>query len=188
VARRALSELELERVLLMPVHNQPLKQEARDPGPGHRLRMCELACAGDPDVVACAMEVERGGASYTVDTLAAVHASHPEAQLTFIVGADTALTLRSWREPERVLSLARLAVAGRAGAPRERVRETVAAIAGEDAAANVSFLEMPEIAVSSSQVRERIGAGASLGDLVAPAVAEYISEHALYLTPSGQVS
>jgi nicotinate-nucleotide adenylyltransferase len=197
VARHARDELALERVLLVPTHTTPHKaggrggsgaQGGRDPGPEHRLRMCELAVRDEDGLSACAIEIERGGLSYTVDTLTALHESHPQAQLTFIVGADTASTLASWREPERLLELADLAVAARAGAERERVLDALAALqmpagaGGErrNAADGVRFLEMPTIDVSSSMVRDRVAAGEAVEGLVGPAVARYIAEHGLY--------
>jgi nicotinate-nucleotide adenylyltransferase len=156
--------------------------------------MCGLAVAGEPSLHVCALEIERGGVSYTIDTLMALHASHPNAQLTFVVGADAASTLGSWRDPARLLGLAQLAVAARAGAPRERALDAVAAASaggGSPARASgvaatrpptgrVCFLEMPPIEVSSSMVRSRVAAGASIEGLVPPAVACYIAQHDLY--------
>ncbi len=205
VARHARQELGLELVLLVPAHTAPYKAGGerdadaeggrggpggRDPGPQHRLRMCELAVRDHDGLSVCAEEIERGGLSYTVDTLTALHHSHPQAQLTFIVGADTAATLGSWREPARLLELADLAVASRApigahpqedtpaGAVRQPVLDAVAAIGA--GAARVRFLEMPAIDVSSSLVRLRVAAGESVAELVGPAVAAYIAEHGLY--------
>jgi nicotinate-nucleotide adenylyltransferase len=163
-------------VLLVPTHTTPHKADfddgrgGRDPGPQHRLRMCRLAVDGVDGVSACAIEIERGGLSYTVDTLRSLHASHPDAQLTFIVGADTASTLGSWHEPQQLLELASLAVAARAGAPQQPLPFD----------ARVRFLEMPAIDVSSSMVRSRVAGGEAVDDLVGPAVAGYIAEHGLY--------
>jgi nicotinate-nucleotide adenylyltransferase len=200
VARHARDELALDRVLLIPASTAPYKAGgpdgrrgpdgwgASDPGPQHRLRMCELAVAGEPGLSVCALEVERGGLSYTVDTLRSIHASHPDAELTFIVGADTATTLGSWREPAQLLALARLAVAARAGAARRRVLDALAEIGvtaganGESASGAVSFLEMPTIEASSSLARRRVAAGEAVDDLVGPAVARYITEHGLYVS------
>jgi nicotinate-nucleotide adenylyltransferase len=108
--------------------------------------------------------------------LRAIHAIHPDAGLTFIVGADTAATIGSWREPEQLLELAQLAVAARAGAARAHVREALSEIATSD----IRFLEMPAIEVSSSLARRRIADGEAVEDLVGPAVADYIAEHRLY--------
>ncbi len=173
----------------MPAHTPPHKADRDDPGAEHRLRMCEALADGAAGVQACALEVERGGPSYTVDTLEAVHGSHPDAELTFIVGADTAGTLDAWREPRRVLELASLAVAAREGSPRAQVLEAVARArdgaagppgAGDTGAGAVSFLNMPTMAISSSLVRERAAKGEQVDDLVGPAVAAYIREHGLY--------
>jgi nicotinate-nucleotide adenylyltransferase len=175
LARHAKSELGLERVLLMPAHSAPHKGDEGDPGPERRLEMCRLAAAGAAGIEACGLEIERGGPSYTVDTLRAIHKSHPETELTFIVGADMALTLPRWREPEALVGLAKLAVAGREDGRREDVLRELAPLA-----AATTFLEMPPVEVSSSQVRERVHAGESIAGLVEPAVAEYIAEHGLY--------
>jgi len=160
----------------VPTHTTPHKADlddargGRDPGSQHRLRMCRLAVDGVDGLSACAIEIERGGLSYTVDTLRSLHASHPDAQLTFIVGADTASTLGSWQEPEQLLELASLAVAARAGAAQQPL----------PFAARVRFLEMPAIDVSSSMVRSRVANGEAVDDLVGPAVGGYIAEHGLY--------
>jgi len=167
----------------VPAGNPPHKPAGQDPGALHRLRMCELAVADTEGLLVCELEVAREGPSYTVDTLDAIHASHPEAELTLIVGADTANTLGSWREPARLLSLARLAVAARVGSDREGVLNTVASIAGarEDGGRRpVEFLEMGTIEVSSSQVRALAADHAPLQEQVGSAVASYIAEHDLY--------
>jgi nicotinate-nucleotide adenylyltransferase len=199
LAQHARAQLDLERVLLMPAHSAPHKREA-DPDPFHRLRMCRLAVEGVAGVAACAMEVERGGPSYTVDTLEALHGNEPDAELTFIVGADVARTLPAWREPERVLELARLAVAEREDVGREGVLRALGGLApagttdargagtavargggpAAGGARGVVFLKMGTIDVSSSLVRERVARGEPVDELVGPAVAAYIAAHGLY--------
>jgi nicotinate-nucleotide adenylyltransferase len=185
LARHARDELGLELVALVPAHTSPHKAGAggarrwpggRDPGPEHRLRMCRLAVDGEPGLSVCAIEIERGGLSYTVDTLQAIRADHPSVELTLIVGADVAATLGSWREPARLLELAQLAVAGRPGA------ELRLALDGSEE--RVRFVDMPAVAVSSSLVRERSAAGEPIEELVGPAVAAYIAEHDLYRAPT----
>jgi nicotinate-nucleotide adenylyltransferase len=192
VARHARAELGLERVLLMPANMPPHKGDGEDPGAVHRLRMCELAVEGVAGISACALELDRGGPSYTVDTLRAIHASHPDAELTFIVGADTASTLASWREPAELLGLARLAVAARAGSDHWQVIQAVAGISvnapGEPVPTRVEFLEMDVIEVSSSMVRARAAHEQPIDDLVGPGVAAYIAEQRLYRAPAKVVS
>ncbi len=160
----------------MPARTAPHKLEQDDPGPEHRLRMCELSVEGAQGLAACALEIERPGPSYTVDTLSAIHSSSPETRLSLIVGADTALTLRSWSEPRRILELAGLAVATRTGSPRERVLAVLAPLG----ASEVRFLEVPPIEVSSSQVRAAVAAGEPVERLVGELVAGYIEREGLY--------
>jgi nicotinate-nucleotide adenylyltransferase len=203
LARHAREQLGLQRLLLVPAYTAPFKargddgwqgaseggRRGRDPGPQHRLRMCELVASGVAGVRVCALELQRGGVSYTVDTLTALHDSHPQAQLTLIVGADVAGTLGSWHEPARLLQLAHLAVAGRPGAPRASVLEALAGLGvapAQDTAGSqrVSFLEMPAIEISSSLVRQRVARGEPIEELVGGAVAGYIAEHGLYRAPA----
>jgi nicotinate-nucleotide adenylyltransferase len=182
LARCALRELDVERVVLMPAHGAPHKPSAEDPGPGHRLEMCRLAVSGVEMVASCSLEIERAGPSYTVDTLRAINASHPDARLTFIVGADMARTLPGWREPEELFGLADIAVAEREGSGREDVLGALAALNGgsDGVPAGVSFLRMETVPVSSSLVRERVAGGEPVEELVGDAVARYIAEHGLY--------
>jgi nicotinate-nucleotide adenylyltransferase len=177
LARSAASELGLQRVLLMPVLVPPHKPAKWDPGAEHRLHMCRLAVQGDPHLGVSTLELERPGPSYTVDTLRSIHASNPDADLTLIVGADMALTLGSWREPNEILRLARLAVAERDGSARRRVLDALAPLGGED---RTVFLEMAPHDVSSSVVRRRLTAGEPIEEMVGAEVAGYIAEHELY--------
>jgi nicotinate-nucleotide adenylyltransferase len=180
LARHAKSELGLARVVLMPAYSAPHKEEEEDPGPQRRLAMCRLAVGGEPGLEVCALEVERGGPSYTVDTLRAIDESHPDSELTFIVGADMALTLPTWREPHVLVGLARLAVAEREHGAREDVTRALAPLE-----ADVAFLDMPKVKISSSLVRERVHGGEPIEGLVEPAVAAYIAEHGLYRAAPG---
>jgi nicotinate-nucleotide adenylyltransferase len=182
LARHARQELGLERVVLMPARAAPHKPAAEDPGPEHRLRMCRLAVGAVAGLASCALEIERAGPSYTVDTLRIVHASHRDDHLTFIVGADMARTMPQWREPRALLGLADVAVAERDGSAREDVLRALAALEPADAEASsgVRFLRMPSVPISSSLVRGRVRRGEPIRDLVAPEVARYIAEHRLY--------
>ncbi len=193
IARCALAQLVLERVLLMPARMNPLKPAEHDPGPEHRLRMCELLCSGEEGLQTCAAELSREGPSYTVQTLRELHRSHPDVGWAFIAGADAAATLPHWHAPAELLGLARLAVAGRGQETRERVLGAVAQVSAQDGlpagaigdqgvrpGPEVSFLEMAPIEVSSSQVRERVARGEPVAELVGEPVARYIAEQRLY--------
>jgi nicotinate-nucleotide adenylyltransferase len=166
----------------MPANRSPFKGTAPDPGPQHRLHMCELLVGETPGLSACSLELERGGASYTVDTLTAIHASHPDAELTLILGADTASTIDQWREPGRLLELADLTVAARAHTSREDVLQSLERVGPTE---RVQFLEMPVIEVSSSAVREHVARGEPIAALVGEEVARYVATHELYRDPTG---
>jgi nicotinate-nucleotide adenylyltransferase len=176
-AREALARLGLDRVLLMPVAVPPHKPIDSDPGADVRLELCRLAVGDEEGLEASDLEVARGGMSYTVDTLASLRESDPQAELTFIAGGDMAASLPQWREPERVLALARFAVAERGDADREAIESAVAGLRGGD---RLVFFEMPRIDVSSTLVRSRVAKGRRIGGLVPDAVAGRIGELGLY--------
>jgi nicotinate-nucleotide adenylyltransferase len=170
----------------MPVAAPPHKEAAGDPGPEARLELCRLAADGDERLAVSDLEVRRGGASYTADTLRALHATFPGADLTFIVGGDMASSLPTWREPGEVVALARLAVAEREGARRADILERLATIPG--AVERVVFFDLPRMDISSSLVRRRVAAGRPIRYLVPDRVAEYIAQHGLYRSPVGSPS
>jgi nicotinate-nucleotide adenylyltransferase len=183
MAQEALDQLDLDVVWLMPVAAPPHKEAEEDPGAAERLELCRLAVAGDERLGVCTLEVDRGGASFTVDTLRELHAREPEQKLTFIVGGDVAHSLPSWREPEAILALARFAVAERQGVRREDIAARLHGLHGGD---RVTFFDMPRIDISSSAIRRRVAAGRPVRYLVPDAVAEAIAEHDLYRTAAGR--
>lgn len=175
MAADARDQLGLERVLLVPVHTPPHKEAAGDPGPQERAEMCRLATWGLPWLEVSTIEIDRGGPSYTVDTLREIHGSNPGDDLTFIVGGDMARSLPSWREPGAVLALARLAVAEREGVGRSDVLEALVPVGGEPA-----FFDMPRLDVSSSLIRRRVAEGRSIRYLVPDPVARRIAQSGAY--------
>lgn len=177
-AQSAREQLGLDCVTLLPAARPPHKVVHDDPGIEVRVELCRLAAAGEPGLEVSELEARRPGPSYTVDTLQAIHDEHPEHDLTLIVGGDMAASLGSWREPERLLSLARLAVAERAGAERTAVESALGELPA--AGARVDFFAMPRLDVSSSDLRARAAAGRSLRHLVPGAVADAIVEQGLY--------
>jgi nicotinate-nucleotide adenylyltransferase len=183
MVQEALDQLELDRVVLMPVAQPPHKEALEDPGAAVRLELCRLAVADAERVEVSDLEIERGGASYTADTLRALHERLPEHALTFIVGGDMAHSLPSWREPEAVLELARLAVAEREELRREHIAERLEPLNPGD---RVVFFDMPRIDISSSAIRERVAAGRPIRYLVPDGVAEAIHERRLYPRAAGR--
>jgi nicotinate-nucleotide adenylyltransferase len=183
MAQEALDQLELERVVLMPVAIPPHKEAQEDPGVAARVDLCRLAMAGDERFEVSTLEVDRGGASFTVDTLRELHDLEPEHDLTFIVGGDMAQSLPAWREPEAVLALATLAVAEREGVRREDIARRLEPLHHGD---RVVFFDMPRIDISSSAIRRRVAEGRPIRYLVPDAVNEAIAERGLYRQAAGR--
>jgi len=174
-AQEALIQLELDRVLLVPVAVAPHKAIEGDPGVEHRVAMCEAAVASDERFGVSRADADREGPSYTVDLLGALSG---EDELTFVVGGDMAFSLPAWRDPERVLALARIGVAEREGVRRADISERLAGLAGAEE--RVCFFDMPRLDISSSLIRRRAAAGLPVRYLVPNAVAAYIERERLY--------
>jgi nicotinate-nucleotide adenylyltransferase len=182
VAEEAAEALGLERVLFVPAREPPHKPGLAITSAEHRLAMVELAIADNDRFAVDRSELERAGPSYTVDTLAALAASRATDEgspdLTLILSAEAFLGLLTWREPRRILELARLAVAPRDGYPDagpEFLRDHL-----PDLAHRATFLDSPRLRLSASELRERAATGRSLRYLVPDAVAVYIGDHGLY--------
>jgi nicotinate-nucleotide adenylyltransferase len=164
LARRAKEELGLDRLVVLV---------STDPGHKHvvtpavvRLRLARAAFPDD--------DVVLDDHARTVDTLRA----HPEwRDPVFLIGADQFCDFLSWKEPNEVLALTRLAVATRPGFPRERLERVLGEL---DAPDRVSFFEIEPTPVASRELRDRLAAGAGAGDDVPPAVAELIGAERLY--------
>jgi len=175
-ASLAHAALELDRVLLVPVHAPPHKGAEADPGVEHRVELCRRAVVGDERLDVSLVDAEVPGPSYTVDTLSRLHDRSPGDQLTFIVGGDMALSLPTWREPEAILERAELGVAEREGVRRTDIAER---LAGLDVS-RVRFFDMPRIDVSSSLIRRLVAAGRPIRYLVPDPVADYVEQAGLY--------
>jgi nicotinate-nucleotide adenylyltransferase len=177
-AQEAYLQLRLGRVVLIPARIPPHKPVDEEPGVDHRLEMCRLAVAGDERRFGVSdVEARRDGPSYTVDTLELLHGRDPESEFFLIVGADVAVGFPGWHQPERVLSLATLAVAQRPGTRREAVERALAEVEGGERA---RFFDMPEIGISSTMLRERARTGEPTRYLLPDSVREYIDRHRLY--------
>jgi nicotinate-nucleotide adenylyltransferase len=177
LAQEALWQLGLEQVLLVPTGEAPHKRIAEDPGRELRLAMTRLAASDDARFTASTVEVEREGPSYTYETLEELAEQTGDSELVFVMGADAAVGLESWRNPKRVVELARLAIARRAGIADAEVAAMLRSLGAEDRA---TMLEMPQFGVSSSAVRERAAAGRPLRYLVPEPVARFIEEKEIY--------
>lgn len=173
VAEDACDELELDLLVFVPAATQPLKAGRAAADARHRLAMVELATRENPRFTVSATEVDRSGLSFTVETLTHFAAEYPAAERYFLVGADALAWFARWREPARVLELARLAVLERADAAPPALPEVVAAAA-------VRRLATRRVDVSSTEIRERVRRGKSIRGFVTDNVAAYIARNGLY--------
>ncbi|MFC1902311.1 nicotinate-nucleotide adenylyltransferase [Chloroflexota bacterium] len=183
VAEEARVSLGLSEVLLVPAGQPQLKPAYPITPAEHRLQMVRLAVAQRPGFKVSAVEVERAGPSYTVETVAALRAGYGSGDdIYFILGWGSLAQLPEWREPSRLMELCYLIAAPRPGWPRPDLEVLEAAVPG--ISRRVVLLEKPHIDISASAVRERAAQGLSLGHLVPAPVAVYIRQHRLYESPT----
>ena len=155
----------------------PHKEIEEDPGAEVRLEMARLAAATEQGVEASDLEVRRDEVSYSYRTLELLAEREPAGELYFLLGADMAAGLSSWREPERVVALARLGVVPRPGVEMSDVRSALEELGAADRA---EIIEMPLCGASSTTVRQRVREGMPLRHLVPDAVIELIGDRELY--------
>jgi nicotinate-nucleotide adenylyltransferase len=198
-ARCARLAFDLDEVLLVPSAVPPHKSRADLAPAGDRLAMVRLAAATETFLSVSTLEIDRGGPSYTIDTLRALAALRPGEPPLFVLGTDAFLELRTWREPERLVRDFDLVVVDRPGsaiphgAPDPGLWERLVAVpfepgagealrrAGRPAEGRILRLEIPHLDVSSSEVRRRAAGGEPLTGLVPAPVGRYIHEQGLYV-------
>jgi nicotinate-nucleotide adenylyltransferase len=169
VAGEALEVLGLDQVLLVPAADPPHKSGRVEATADQRLRMLAAAVGDDPRFRVEAVEIERGGTSYTVDTLLELRRAEPEVEWALLIGLDQFRSFAGWRDPEGIARLARLGVLSRGG---EELREP--------AAFGAVRVPVSRIDISATEVRRRAAAGLSLRYYVPDAVAEIIAAEGLY--------
>lgn len=171
----AAERLRLDLVLWVPAAQQPLKS-AETAAAAHRLRMVELTIAGEPRHALEGTEVERGGLSYTVDTLRTLRGRHGGAELFLLLGEDSWRTFGSWRDPAGIQEIATVAVLMR------DVEVLSADAAGPGLSPDRPPMRLPtrRIDVSATEIRSRVKAGLSIRGFVLEPVERYIAEHGLY--------
>ena len=167
LAARALREgLALEEVRLIPAGMQPLKRDGHRAAGEHRGRMVELAILGEPGLACDAIELQREGPSYTIDTVRELSRRMPGAAFTLLLGSDAAADLPRWREAEALRTLVRIVIFHRAGEPPVE--------------GFVSRCEVPVVQLSATEIRARVAAGQSIRYMTPDAVVDYIAAHRLY--------
>lgn len=166
----------------MPAAVPPHKQRLECTPAPQRLEMLELAIAGHPAFSVCRYEVDRGGVNYSVETLAHFREETPDHEFFFLMGADMLSDLPYWRSAERVCELAVPIAVRRPGVPKMDFR-CLEGVASPERIAMMRELqvEMPEIGISSTEIRHRIRQGRSIRYWVPRAVEQYIQTHALYV-------
>jgi len=171
MAEEAVLRLQLDQMLFMPLNRPPHKRAPRLADVEHRISMLRLATRTNRRFAVSRLEADRGGLSYTVNTLETLHRTIP-GEIFFLMGQDSLDDFPKWREPERILALARLAVVPRG-------REKAARIPARFRRRVVS-LDPPRVDISSSEIRRRIRAGLTVRYWTPDAVLRYLTHHGLY--------
>ena len=179
-AEYAIDALKLDRLLLIPTGVSPHKEMAAGASTADRLAMLELSAKGIEKAEVSDIEIRREGRSYTVDTLRAIQAEHPDSELFLLMGTDMFLSFMTWREPETIMQLAALAVFCR-GEKGERVKIEAQKAALEALGATAALVENPVTAISSTDLRRMLIFGCA-DPFLMPGVGEYIRDHGLYGT------
>ena len=179
-AKAFMDQMQLHYLFVIPTALNPSKMKDDGDEAHHRMKMCELAFEGETGVIISDMEIEKGGISYTVDTLRAL--AREDRRLFMLVGTDMALKLDQWREPEEIFKLCY---------PTYVRRESDKLLENQIIEKNTKYLNdygkicrrimTPEIELSSTEIREMVKRGEDISDLVPEKVAEYIKENKLYL-------
>jgi nicotinate-nucleotide adenylyltransferase len=171
LARAALDALRLDELRWIPA-GQPWQKARRITPAAHREAMVRATIVGEPRFVLDRIELERAGPSYTLDTVQALHAARPQAQLFLVIGADQYAGLHTWRDWQLLLGLVTLAVANRPGA--------VPPVNPEVLRFPHRVLPLPMLDIAATDIRARVARGLPVDALVPVEVARYIDSHALY--------
>lgn len=174
-AEEALVQFNLDRVLFMPT-GQPARKQDREVTPAeHRYLMTVIATANNADFEVSRMEVDRPGPTYTVDTMLELRDIHgPQAELFFITGADAVWEILTWKDSAILSDVCTFIAATRPGYDLSR-------FSAEDAARlRIEFMEVPALAISSTDIRERVRNRRPVRYLLPESVASYIAKHGLY--------
>lgn len=192
LARACQQQADLDEIWFTPAAIQPLKGAGPHASDRQREEMLNLAIESQNESAAlaasddspkqatwrtCTLEIDRGGRSYTVETLRQIHEELPDAELYFLLGADAARDVPRWFEPATIFRLATPLIARRAGEPAPNLAALSALCPTQRPP---RLVEMPPVYVSSSEIRRRIRAGEPIDDLVPVAVGNYIAQHSLY--------
>ena len=182
IAEQAYDQFDLDQVLLIPSGHSYLKDSRAQKvqPPEVRLKMTQLAASCHECFAASDIEIKRSGNTYTYETFRQMHEEDPEAEIFFIVGADTICSIRTWREPAEIFRQCTILAAGRADQISDQAMlEEIEALI-RDFGADIRPLQVPAIGISSTDIRERAAQGRSIRYLVPEPVKRYIIETGIY--------
>ncbi len=177
-AEEARVQYQLEHVVFMPTGRYEHKEARQYVSPEERLTMVVIATASNPYFSVSRLEVDRAGPSYTIDTIRAVsEARGTETELYFITGADAVLDVTSWRDYEKLANFCRFIAVTRPGYDLAHLR---AIVSRDDKAPQIDTIEVPALAISSTDLRNRVSEGRPIRYLMPDSVANYIHKSGLY--------
>jgi nicotinate-nucleotide adenylyltransferase len=180
-AEEARVQLGLDKIVIVPARNQPMKGGNSAP-PEQRFLMAVLATAQHPQIAVSREELDRPGRSYTIDTVRAFRGRlGSECELFFLVGADAVLELPSWLEPDAILDECQFVAVHRPGYDLSQLGARL----GKDRATKIMTLQIPQLEISSTEIRERVRKGMSIKYLVPEAVEAYILKTGVYSDRNG---
>ncbi|SEA53681.1 nicotinate-nucleotide adenylyltransferase [Bowdeniella nasicola] len=162
---------DLDEVIFVPTGAQPFKLDRDVTTPEHRYLMTVIATASNPRFSVSRVDIDRAGITYTIDTLRDLRQTYPEAELFFITGADALSQILTWKDADELFSLAHFVGVTR---PGHELDDAGLPEAG------VSLLEVPAMAISSTDCRRRVAAGQPVWYLVPDGVVQYIAKYELY--------
>lgn len=178
-AEWAKDELNLDKIIFIPAANPPHKELQEILDEKYRYLMVSLAIKDNKNFTISDHEIQRGGKSYTIDTLKHFKKVYPNSELFFIMGFDSLLSLPTWKDVEGLVELCTFIVATRPGYTldqNDNIYDKLPSGIGD----KVVFLEIPEIEISSSLIRERVRKGKSIKYLVPEAIEKYIYDNNIY--------
>jgi nicotinate-nucleotide adenylyltransferase len=174
-AEEAAVQFGLEQVIFVPT-GRPWMKADREVSPAEdRYLMTVIATASNPRFTVSRIEIDRAGPTYTVDTLRALREQHPGAELFFVTGADAMLEIFQWKDPDELLSLAHFIAATRPGYDLAHFESSA-----PTAHPNVTVMNIPALAISSTDIRQRVREGRPIRYLVPEGVKSYIEKAGLY--------
>ena len=182
IAEKARVNLQLQEVIFVPAGIPWMKTEQSITSSEHRVNMVNIAIMSNPFFRVSCFEVEKAGASYTVETLEEMAKIHEGAKLFLIVGSDIIEEFDKWKAPDKVLQFAHLVIFNRRMI-RNRGSDDYdipSKVKGTDIT-KITWVPGPELKISSSNIRRRVSEGKSIRDMVSDEVIKYIADHGLYL-------